>query len=166
MAIVRTIISSRCWRVVMTRAATAEAKMSADEISAARTSAEHNSFDTASLASGDVGHRVRELSRGADRAKRWARLKPLFDLSLLKMNSGQLGADEQELAASPISRGSKRRSLPRSMRRSNLHRRAVPLAFRIRAQYAYCSFRQHRAASRSEGKDSDQGSGSRAASEG
>jgi hypothetical protein len=49
---------------------------------------------------------VRELSRGADRAKRWARLKPLFDLSLLKMNSGQLGADEQELAASPISRGS------------------------------------------------------------
>src|SRR6478672_12561352 len=58
------------------------------------------------VASGDVGHRVRELSRGADRAKRWARLKPLFDLSLLKMNSGQLGADEQELAASPISRGS------------------------------------------------------------
>ena len=49
---------------------------------------------------------MRELSRGADRAKRWARLKPLFDLSLLKMNSGQLGADEQELAASPISRGS------------------------------------------------------------
>ena len=33
----------------MTRAATAEAKMSADEISAARTSAEHNSFDTASF---------------------------------------------------------------------------------------------------------------------
>ena len=33
----------------MTRAATAEAKMSADEISAARTSAEHKAFDTASF---------------------------------------------------------------------------------------------------------------------
>src|SRR5258706_1399922 len=61
----------------MTRAATAEAKMSADEISAARTSAEHNSFDTASfdysIAAELFPTRSRKSRRSVMKYRRFAR---------------------------------------------------------------------------------------------